>query len=145
MAGNDGSVRLWYAGSGRERAAFAPDALRAAADIVVWDVASARPLLALQQLSWVTALAFRPDGGLLATGHDDGRVRLWDTERRQLVHAEGVRGLAHRALDRRVQQLPRRAAHGVHQVPGAVERRADQLGHARVDHGLLPVTAAAHV
>jgi WD40 repeat protein len=53
-AGNDGSVRLWDAGSGRERAnfdwqvgqvyavAFAPDAMRAAAggeaDIVVWDL-----------------------------------------------------------------------------------------------------------
>jgi WD40 repeat protein len=53
-AGNDGSVRLWDAATGRQRAAFdwqvgpvyavafAPDAMRAAAggeaDIVLWDL-----------------------------------------------------------------------------------------------------------
>jgi WD40 repeat protein len=36
---------------------------------------------------WATALAFHPDGRRLATGHDDGGVRLWDAETQRQVHA----------------------------------------------------------
>jgi WD40 repeat protein len=96
-----GVLRHWDARSGEQTSwqplndlglvwEFSADArlLASAGDeVILWEVASARPLLALPQLSWVTALAFRPDGSLLATGHDDGLVRLWDTERRQLVRS----------------------------------------------------------
>src|ERR1043166_2124111 len=40
-------------------------------ELTVWDVASGQVLAARPQPSWVTAVAFRPDAGLLATGHDD--------------------------------------------------------------------------
>jgi WD40 repeat protein len=68
-------------------------------EVILWDVATARALTSLPQLSWVTALAFRRDGGLLATGHDDGMVRLWDTDRRRMVrswraHPRAVSALA---------------------------------------------------
>ena len=81
---------------------FSPDARLLASggdEVIVWDVATARALTSLPQLSWVTALAFRPGAGLLATGHDDGMVRLWDTDRRKLVrgwrgHPRAVSALA---------------------------------------------------
>ena len=51
-------------------------------------VETARQALAFRpQEAWVTALAFRADGRLLATGHDDGTVRLWEVRRRRPLRA----------------------------------------------------------
>ncbi len=33
--------------------------------------------------SWVTALAFSSDGATVASGHDDGKIRLWDSTTQQ--------------------------------------------------------------
>ena len=50
---------------------------------------------------WVTAIAFSPDGKTLATGADDGYLRLWDagTARLKSMHSDdasrGVNGLAY--------------------------------------------------
>jgi WD40 repeat protein len=56
-------------------------------ELTVWETASGRVLAALAQSSWVTAVAFGPDAGFVATGHDDGRVCLWDVAGQALVHA----------------------------------------------------------
>jgi WD40 repeat protein len=53
-------------------------------DLTLWEVSSGKILDSLQQPSWVTAVAFGPAGKLLATGHDDGVVRVWDIASRSL-------------------------------------------------------------
>ncbi len=35
--------------------------------------------------TWVTALAFHPSGALLATGYDDGTVRVWDLSKLETI------------------------------------------------------------
>src|SRR5262249_51733387 len=53
-------------------------------ELALWDVPSGKLLTTVPQPSWVTAVAFCGESGFLATGHDDGGVRLWDA-RQQLV------------------------------------------------------------
>ncbi len=67
---------------------FSPDArvlASASNDLTFWDTSSGQVLTAVPQPSWVTALAFHPDPAFLATGHDDGVVRLWDAAGHHLV------------------------------------------------------------
>jgi WD40 repeat protein len=47
-------------------------------DLSVWDVATGELIEMWQHFAWVTSVAFAPNGQLLATGHDDNRVRLWE-------------------------------------------------------------------
>jgi WD40 repeat protein len=54
-------------------------------DLRLWDVASGQQRTVIPQDSWVTAVAFAPNGDLAATGHDDGRICLWDTSDGQLL------------------------------------------------------------
>jgi WD40 repeat protein len=49
-------------------------------DLIVWEVATRRKVAALRQASWVTAVAFHPMKRHVATGHDDGSVRVWDLD-----------------------------------------------------------------
>lgn len=46
-------------------------------DLAVWDVPTGRRVCLIPQPSWLTAIAFHGDR-LVATGHDDGTVRVWD-------------------------------------------------------------------
>ncbi|MFO0964960.1 MAG: WD40 repeat domain-containing protein [Gemmataceae bacterium] len=55
-------------------------------DLTLWDVASGRVLASLPQESWVSAIAFAAHPTFIATGHDDGVVRCWDSAGRHLVH-----------------------------------------------------------
>jgi WD40 repeat protein len=95
------TATLWCFSPGARLVAAAGD------ELTVWDVASGQVQTARRQPSWVTALAFRPDGGLLATGHDDHAVRLWDVGRGKVVrelrgHDYGVSALAFSADGRRL-------------------------------------------
>jgi WD40 repeat protein len=47
-------------------------------EVCLWETDGGELLACWPQASWVTALAFQPNGLLLASGHDDGGVRLWD-------------------------------------------------------------------
>src|SRR5205823_4175391 len=59
-------------------------------DLSLWDVPTGQLQTVLPQPSWVTALALRGDIRLVATGHDNGSVCLWDTANDEQV--QGLRG-----------------------------------------------------
>jgi WD40 repeat protein len=54
-------------------------------ELCLWETSKAELLACWPQASWVTASAFQPGGLLLASGHDDGGVRLWDYAGRRLA------------------------------------------------------------
>ena len=107
LIGQSGLARLVDVGSGQpvgppmeqrwprvRSAAFSPDGTRlaiASHDVGfeiggststgcrIWDTATGRPVSpVLPLVNWVAALAFRPDGEVLATGDYRGAVHLWD-------------------------------------------------------------------
>lgn len=68
--------------------AFSPKAklLAAACDeLIIWEVATRQMLAQLEVPSWVTAIAFHPSLVLVATGHDDGVIRLWNPTDEALI------------------------------------------------------------
>lgn len=101
-----GAIRLWEVSTGRERrtieapalilgeVAFHPDGKRIAAgmwtgshdgdsppgnDVIVWDVETAKPVHTLKgHTDAVAAVAFSPNGELLASGGWDGIAKVWD-------------------------------------------------------------------
>jgi WD40 repeat protein len=54
-------------------------------ELSIWETATGELRSCWPQPSWVTALAFQPGGLLLASGHDDGVVRLWHHASRRLA------------------------------------------------------------
>jgi WD40 repeat protein len=82
--------------------AFNGDASRLASgtnEVALWDTANAAELARAPASSWVTAFAFSPDGKLLASGHDDGRICLWELPKLKLLgeidgHTDDVSALA---------------------------------------------------
>src|SRR4029077_9080181 len=50
--------------------------------VKVWNVASGAEIHSWQDTS-MTAVAFRPDGLVLATGHKDGTISVWDLAERK--------------------------------------------------------------
>jgi WD40 repeat protein len=107
-----GILRHWNADTGRQIEwhalsemetlwAFSADAqllVSASDDLSIWDVATGRLRGTLSMKSWVTAVAFSHDQGLLATGHDDGRVHIWDLAHRKALGAVGPHPTAVSAL-----------------------------------------------
>jgi WD40 repeat protein len=54
-------------------------------EVSLWDPATGQLVTTLSQPSWVNAVTLREDPLLVATGHDEGVVRLWDAGSRQLL------------------------------------------------------------
>jgi WD40 repeat protein len=89
----EGILRHWNTINGQELAhyqlsdletvwAFSVDAALVASggtDFSIWETKGGRYRFTVAQHSWVTAMAFRPDGSLIATGHDNGGVQVCDT------------------------------------------------------------------
>ncbi|MGL6073243.1 MAG: hypothetical protein ACRC8S_03670 [Fimbriiglobus sp.] len=48
-------------------------------DYLIWSTKTGELLARVEHTSWVTALAFSPNEKTLATGHDDGTIRFWET------------------------------------------------------------------
>jgi hypothetical protein len=78
-----------------EQIALSPDGATVALgdeNVTLWDVTSGERLAEIEQ-GGVQDLEFSPDGAMLATGSDDGVVRLWDPRTRSLLHSlEGHQG-----------------------------------------------------
>jgi WD40 repeat protein len=71
---------LWvFSGDGRVL-------VSASDEVSLWDPATGQLRLTLPQPSWVTAVAMRAQPAQVATGHDDGVVRIWDPATNRLVH-----------------------------------------------------------
>jgi WD40 repeat protein len=54
-------------------------------DLILWNADTGEKLSSIPQASWVTSVAFRGDSAVIATGHDDGQVRLWDVESEAMI------------------------------------------------------------
>src|SRR5262245_16304561 len=69
---------LW----GTEKAVISPDgqllATVGSGAIKLWDIASGRPLRTMEYEAFFLAVAFSPDSTMIASGHKDGLIRLWD-------------------------------------------------------------------
>jgi WD40 repeat protein len=60
-------------------------------EVAVWEVSSGEQLAGWSAFSWVTALAFQPGAPILASGHDDGLVCVWNwIDRTQLFDLRGA-------------------------------------------------------
>lgn len=46
-------------------------------ELSLWDVATGHLFCSKPQPSWITAIGFDGEGKRIATGHDDGKVRVW--------------------------------------------------------------------
>jgi len=93
-----GVLRTWDPGTGQQLRwtflsdletlwAISPEAnliASATDDLTLWEISSGKVLDTIPQPSWVTAIVFGPAGNLLATGHDDGVLRVWDVASRGL-------------------------------------------------------------
>jgi len=55
-------------------------------ELSLWETDTGELRACWPQSSWVTALCFQPGGLMLATGHDDGVVRLWHYASPRLAH-----------------------------------------------------------
>ncbi len=136
--GDDETVRVWETETGKEllklkehpakalsnpasvwRVQFSPDGSRILAvgnfvNIAVWDAKTGNALPAIEgHRSWIQALAFSPDGKLLASGSGDRTIRIWNVP--ELEYRQGL----YRA---------RRSGRRRHLLRGRQESRVRQLG-----------------
>ncbi|MFM7148410.1 MAG: WD40 repeat domain-containing protein, partial [Gemmataceae bacterium] len=57
----------------------------ASEEVEIWEVSSGTLLASWSTSSWVNAIMFQPGTTLLATGHDDGRLCIWDWATQKLL------------------------------------------------------------
>jgi WD40 repeat protein len=136
-----GVLRHWNTAGGRQLAwhflselemlwAFSPDArwLASASDeLSLWDVASGKLIAVLPQPTWVTAVAFSGASSLVATGNDDGVVRVWDRTTKHLVcecggHQGAISAVAFSADGARLATAGERKIIRLWDVPSGVPR-----------------------
>ena len=101
-------VELWEVETGEridtlygagDRVAFSPDGSLLAGGqgyvptVWLWDVAAQREVASFEGgppvRGWVSSLAFSPDGTILASGGSDGKIRLWDVEKKEVAVLTG--------------------------------------------------------
>lgn len=68
-------------------------------EVTLWDVATGEITQSFPTDAWVTTIAFSKDGRYLASGHDNGTIRIWDLQKGELVrsyeaHQRAVSALA---------------------------------------------------
>ncbi len=81
--------RLAFTRDGRSLAVVVFDQARSRQKLVLWEVRTGKKRWELPDTdSDFTALAFSPDGQVLATGHADGSILLWDVTGRRLARPE---------------------------------------------------------
>ena len=102
--GDDWSCRLWNVATGSQIAtlehiigrnrtqvkevAFSPDGkllATAGLNAKLWEVSTRNEIATLQHDEWVVALAFSTNGELLATGDNQGRVKVWNIQERKVI------------------------------------------------------------
>ncbi len=73
--------------------AFSPDGQRLATagqHVKLWEISTQNEIATLRHDEYVWALAFSPNGQLLAAGDGEGKVKIWDVQRQQsMVQLEG--------------------------------------------------------